>query len=123
MKRTLGASLTDLIASDLAEVHEIAQLHHSDLNQPFATMIRKNFKDFVLINNEVYYRGSDGLLARALFLAKAREDPHCVHELLCGKDDASLYKQLRITGLKWTKVLLKYNSFVNALDVEESLFI
>lgn len=38
------------------------------LNQPFATTNVKNFKDFVLLNSELYYRGSTSACSRPVLL-------------------------------------------------------
>lgn len=41
---------------------KIGVMHYSVLNQPSVTVVTKNLKNFELINNELYYRTSGGVL-------------------------------------------------------------
>lgn len=63
IKRTLQATLTDLIHSGLVEVQDWRSSIIQNLKKPFATMVVKNLKDFVLNNDELYHRGSRGVIA------------------------------------------------------------
>lgn len=43
------------------------------LAQTSLTMVIRDLKDFTTVNDEPYYRGSGGILARALSMAEAKE--------------------------------------------------
>lgn len=45
-----------------------------DLTQPSSTTPEKEMKDFTLINNELYFRGSGEVLARVVFEVEAKEE-------------------------------------------------
>lgn len=57
-------------------------------------MVAKDLKDFIISNGGIYYRGSDGVLARALCLTETREELHRIHHLSCGENDINLYRCL-----------------------------
>lgn len=56
-------------------------------------MAAQYFKEFVIINGELYYSGSGGVSIRALSLTKAKEKQQ-VHDLSYGKGDVILYRRL-----------------------------
>lgn len=54
------------------------------LVQPSSSMVIRDLKDFAIINDELYYRGSGGVLTRALFAAKAKEKLQRLHNFRDG---------------------------------------
>lgn len=44
-----------------------------NLTQPSSSMAAKELKDFTLINGKLCFRGSSGVVARAMFKAEAKE--------------------------------------------------
>lgn len=55
----------------------------------------RNLKDFTIVNNESYYQGGGGVIARALSTVEAKEELELIHELSCGDNDVSLYRHLQ----------------------------
>lgn len=60
------------------------------LTQPSPSIVTRELKDFVLNNDELYFRGSDRILARAISKAAAKVALKCVYDLCCGGNDISL---------------------------------
>lgn len=60
-------------------------------------MTLKKLKDFTLANG---FRGSGGVLARAVSKAEAKEEYKCLDDLYCGDNDINLYY------LRWPRRLL-----------------
>lgn len=56
-------------------------------------MVEKGSKDFS-ISGKLYFWGSVGIMARALFAAVLREELQHVHDLSYGDNDSSLYGYL-----------------------------
>lgn len=62
--------------------------------QPSSSTVARDLKDFMTVNDELYYRGGGGVMARALSIAEAKEELQRVHELSRGDNDVSLYRCL-----------------------------
>lgn len=60
------------------------------LLQPSSSVIARELKDFALKNGELYYRGSGGVLSRAISKVEAKTELERVHNLCCGDNDISL---------------------------------
>lgn len=50
---------------------------------------------FILNNGELYFRGSGGVLARAISKAEAKEELKRVHNLYCGDNNITIYRRLQ----------------------------
>lgn len=55
------------------------------------------------MNNELYYRGNEGILARCLSLVNVKGELHLVHELSSGNNDVSLNSEYR-GGYYWPNI-------------------
>lgn len=86
---TLKALL--LFASSLSESGHEAPHYEVSVPKPgsvILTVTVKDLKDFIIINNELYFWGSDVIL-RALFMAEG--EFWFIHGLSCGDKDINLY--------------------------------
>lgn len=61
-------------------------------------MLARELKNFTLINGELYFQMSDGVLASALSKAESKEELQRVRDLLFGDNDISLYRHLQRHG-------------------------
>lgn len=75
-------------------------------------MIAKELKDFTLTNCELCFRDNDRILARPLCKVEAKEKLQCIHNIFCGDNDASLYRNLQ-TGMRWPRKLLTFREVVS----------
>lgn len=69
MKKTLRATTTDILSSSLVDVHDWRSSIIQNLNQLCVGVEAKNSKDFVVIYDELYYRGC-GILLIDAFLSQ-----------------------------------------------------
>lgn len=109
VKRPLRATSTDLFTNSFVDVQDWRSFIVRNFNQPFTANVVKNLNNFMVINNETYYRGNWGMLARFLSLAKEKEEQHWHHELSYGimmLAYTSDYKSTYTTGLRWPRMLL-----------------
>lgn len=89
-----------------------------NLTQPSSTMVTRELKDFTVINGELYYRGSDGVMARAISITEAKEEFQGVQRLSCAVKNISLSRDLRRQGYygpKMAKRLLGCNQPVHSV--------
>lgn len=62
-------------------------------------MDTKDLKEFILINGELYHRGTGGVLIRALSQTEAKDELHQIHDLLCGENEIILYRHMQRQGI------------------------
>lgn len=72
MKKTLRAIAAELIPKVLIEKKDWRTSIIQKLAQPSSPVIARELKDFVLKKGELYYQGSEGVLARAISKAEAK---------------------------------------------------
>lgn len=130
MKKMLRATTTELIPEVLTENEDRRTSIIQKLAQPSSSVITRELKDFVLKNGKLYYRGSGGVLARAISKAEAKTELEHVYDLCCRDNDISLYRRLQKRGYYWPNMeqdaadlqgqCIKCQEF---LDVKESLFV
>lgn len=78
----------------------MANFHYPTFKSNILNSGYKDLKDFVVVNSELYYRDSSGVLARALALTLEKEELPWIHYFSCGENDISCYRCLR-EGFGW----------------------
>lgn len=89
-KRTLRDTTAEPTVTDIADEQDWHIPIIKELARPSSTLNIKSLKDFMIINEVLYDRGNDGILARALSAAEANEELQHIHELSSGINDISL---------------------------------
>lgn len=69
--------------------------HYPQLDSTISTVIAKDLKDLMVINSELYFRDSSGVLARALSLTEAKEEMQRIHFISSGENNLNLYRRLQ----------------------------
>lgn len=72
MKKITTSYTTELIPEVLIEEQDWHASVIQKLAQPSSSVTAREFKDFVLRNGELYFRGSGGVLARAISKDEAK---------------------------------------------------
>lgn len=75
-----------------------------NLLHPFLYGGCKDLNEFTLINSELYFWGSGGVLARAIFEANAQEELKSIQNLSCGNNNITLYMPSRRQDYYWPKM-------------------
>lgn len=90
MKRTLRATAKDLIHFSPFDEQGLRSSIVQSLNRPSVNVASKDLKDFVVVNDEQYHRGSDGALTRGLSLVNTKEGLCQIHDLSYKENDINL---------------------------------
>lgn len=84
-------------------------IYYSKSNSTILTVAAKELKEFTLVNNKVYFRGTGGLIALAVSKAEAKEELKHVRNLSCGDNDVRLYRRLQRQGYYWPEMAKEAN--------------
>lgn len=92
-------------------------------------MTTRELKEFTLANGEPYFRGSGGIITRAMFEGEAKEELKRVHDLSCGDNNIFLSRRLQRQSYYWsgmakdaTNIQRSCSKCQEALDADEYLF-
>lgn len=77
--------------------------------QPSSTMVTRDLKDFTIVNDELYYRGNSGVIARAFSTVEAKEKLPSLHAEIMTSASTDTCKDKDTIGLKWPRKQLSYN--------------
>lgn len=80
MKRTLGTTVPDLIPGDLFDEQILVKFHYSKFKSVILDCGCKIFKDNIVVNGELYHRGSGRMLPRAFSLTEAKNT--CIESMI-----------------------------------------
>lgn len=90
----------------------------------------KELKEFIFVNGELYFRGTGGILTRAISEGEAKQELKSVNDLSCGNNGISFYRRLQRQGYYWpsmakdtANIQRSCSKCQQSLDVDESLFI
>lgn len=130
IKKTLWATVADLIPEISIEEQDWRTFLIQKLTQTSFSVVVKGLKDFTLINGKLYSRGNGGVLAQAIYKAKAKEELKRIHDLSCEDNDISLYRCLHRRGYYWLEISKDVAELQkscvkcqDSLDVGEPLFV
>lgn len=73
-------------------------LCHSEVYSAIFFHKCKGIKDFVLKTGELYFRGSAGVLARAISQVEAKMELERIHDFYYGDNDIGLRRRLQRRG-------------------------
>lgn len=99
IKRILQPIVADLVLTAITNGQGWRIPLMQKLAQTSSTMVARDLKDFIVVNDELYYRDGDDAMAQTLSMVEAKEVS--VHELSCKYNDVSLHTRLQRQGYYW----------------------
>lgn len=83
MSLTLQATATDLIPASIINEQDWRVTIIRNLTRPSPVMVTEDLKDFTIVNGELYYQYTGGVMTRACSMVEAKEELQCIHDLSC----------------------------------------
>lgn len=130
IRKTLRATTTDLIPDHALSEEDWRTSIVENLTQPSSWTDTRQLEDFTLIEGQLYYRGSGGILAPAISEEEGKVELERIHESTCADNDISLYRRIQRQGYFWpsmakdaARVQRNCPKCQESVDISEALFI